>query len=195
MAAVTQFDLEAFRESILSPGANPYGVLADEFRANGYNGVFPLKPRSKNPLGIDPGYHGHGGHGSILTEAADRAAKMSPHNIAARAIGPDWYLARIDVDSGPKKNRKGEIVVKDGGPDFDRAVAERGEIRRTVIQTSGDPLVLQGVIVRRYVVSAGNGLIAGRGDRTDPRLAPAVGRGHLVGPRRCRPAVRRLPNQ
>ena len=56
-------------------------------------------------------------------------------------------------------------------------------------------LVLQGVIVRRYVVSAGNGLIAGRGDRTDPRLAPAVGRGHLVGPRRCRPAVRRLPNQ
>ena len=43
-------------------------------------------------------------------------------------------------------------------------------------------LVLQGVIVRRYEVSAGHGLIAGRGDRTDPRLAPAVGRGHLVGP-------------
>ena len=56
-------------------------------------------------------------------------------------------------------------------------------------------LVLQGVIVRRYVVSAGHGLIAGRGDRTDPRLAPAVGRGHLVGPGGVALAVRRLPNQ
>ena len=85
----------------------------------------------------------------------------------------------LRIQLGVHKNRVVQIPLDPNGVIMGKL---DGKVAVITGASTGMALVLQGVIVRRYEVSAGHGLIAGRGDRTDPRLAPAVGRGHLVGP-------------